>query len=182
MTTAADNVKSFIEERLEEKNLKKMHIAQGAGVSTYTIHNIVGGKNQNISFKVILKLADYFKCSVDEVLGRGKFSTTKSTEYKSITLESSMKIIKEFIGVKMKDMSLDAYKFAENCGLGRNALRRFIMDDETHKTIEANKLLSIVNTFDISIDQLIGRTKTNPSLLKSKEKADSPSIKPEVSD
>lgn len=181
MISAAEKVKSFIERKLEENKLKKAHVAQGAGLSTFTVQHIVAGNHNNVSFKVVLKLADYFKCTIDEVLGRDKFKDIKTSDFKSTTLESSMERIKEFIGVKMIEGGLDVYKFARICGLGRTALKKFIMNGDAHKSVDANNLLSIADTFNVSLDEIIGRTEINPSLFKSKEKADPPSIKPEAS-
>ena len=181
MISTAEKVKSFIERKLEENKLKKAHVAQGAGLSTFTVQHIVAGNHNNVSFKVVLKLADYFKCTIDEVLGRDKFKDIKISDFKSTTLESSMERVKEFINVKMSEEGLDVYKFARICGLGRTALRKFIMNGATHKSIDANNLLPISDTFNISIDELIGRTEVNPSLFKSKERADTPLTKLESS-
>src|ERR1700729_4476944 len=179
--SACEKVQSFLKIQLEKNNLKRVDVARDAGIASYVVHNIFNGSQDDVTLKTVLRLADYFKCSTDEVLGGEKFQITERAGFKPVDSQTSMEKIKSFIKTIMEEKEYDITQFAKRCQLKRWAFRGFISDNYKQKAIGSNYILAIADTFNISIDELIGRTEVNPSLFKSKERADTSSTKVESS-
>ena len=151
----------FLNEKINYDKIKISHIAIGAGLSNDTIRKLIKGEYKDTSLKTTLRLANFFECSLDEVLGRKKFEKNSKklnqNFFSPTTAESSMEAIKYFISTKMENLGLDIYRFAEHCGLHKNSFINFIKKNTYHNYIGCNRILAIVDTFDVSLDELIGR-------------------------
>lgn len=71
----ATRIKEFLTEKLEGNNLTRRALAEGAEIPYTTISRIMtaeveNGRAFNPEIETILKLADYFNCSIDEVVKR----------------------------------------------------------------------------------------------------------------
>lgn len=159
-------IQSFLKMQLEKNNLKRVDVAKNTGIASYTIHHLYNGSQDNVTFKTVLRLADYFECTIDEVLGREKFQIAENPEFKSVDAQTSMGKIKDFINVKMNESGLDATKFARSCGLGKGSLRGFIKENEKHQALNCKNIVAVADTFDVSIDELIGRKLVSPNQIK----------------
>lgn len=61
-----------INELIDETGLSLENLSRAAGVSVFTLFHLKGQSNPKLpSTKVLLKLADYFKCSLSFMLGTG---------------------------------------------------------------------------------------------------------------
>jgi plasmid maintenance system antidote protein VapI len=174
---AGVRVGEFLKKKLEEKKLKRSNLAKEVGLSSRTINDIYNKNQNNIYFKTVLKLADYFCCSLDEVLERHSFIPIEKKTYEFITPEDSMNRIRTFINLKLKETNSDIPNINRECGLSSNAIRGFLDDSEKHQALKCNTLLPLIDYFNISLDELIGR-----SNIQSKTTSKSNNVKTELTD
>lgn len=68
-----------IRKRLGTKHGSKSALAKATGVTHYTVDQLCKGERCP-TLIVLIRMADYFKVSVDELLGRGKAATSINAE------------------------------------------------------------------------------------------------------
>ncbi|GKX65809.1 helix-turn-helix domain-containing protein [Inconstantimicrobium mannanitabidum] len=61
-------VKINLEKYLEKEERSLRWVASKTGIAVSTLQNIKQGKTQSISFEVLEKLCDLFKCSVADII------------------------------------------------------------------------------------------------------------------
>ncbi|WP_253308315.1 MULTISPECIES: helix-turn-helix transcriptional regulator [unclassified Rickettsia] len=71
----ATKIKKFLKEKFKEYELSRKDFAKESGVPYTTVTRIMKaeagtGREFNPEIDTILKIADYFNCSMDEVIGR----------------------------------------------------------------------------------------------------------------
>ena len=157
--TAVKKIEFFLKNKMEKNDLKKWDIAQATNLSAHTIKRILTGFVEDVTLNTVLKLANYFECPTDEVFDRNNFIDSKITTFKIVTHEEAMVKIKNFISLQMEKNGLNIYKFAESCNLPREAFVGFIKNKPSHKSIGSNRILALIDTFNVSLDELIGRSK-----------------------
>ncbi len=64
------NLKNFINKKLKEENLKPKELSRKIGFSESPIVEFINNTTKSLSTEVILALANYFKVSIDEMIGR----------------------------------------------------------------------------------------------------------------
>lgn len=68
-----------INELIDETGLSLENLSRAAGVSVFTLFHLKGQSNPKLpSTKVLLKLADYFKCSLSFMLGQEECNSLPS--------------------------------------------------------------------------------------------------------
>lgn len=68
-----------INELIDETGLSLENLSRAAGVSVFTLFHLKGQNNPKLpSTKVLLKLADYFKCSLSFMLGQEECNSLPS--------------------------------------------------------------------------------------------------------
>jgi predicted transcriptional regulator len=71
----ATKIKKFLEGKFEENKLKRKDFVQESKIPYSTVTRIMKaeietGREFNPEIDTILKIADHFKCTMDEVIGR----------------------------------------------------------------------------------------------------------------
>lgn len=70
-----------INELIDETGLSLENLSRAAGVSVFTLFHLKGQNNPKLpSTKVLLKLADYFKCSLSFMLGQEECNSLPSPQ------------------------------------------------------------------------------------------------------
>lgn len=155
----AKNVQKFLKKKFKEFNLTNAKFSKNSGISPAATSRLINAIQINPDFYRILSIADYFNCSIDEVIGRKQnvyLSNTKK-KFNKVYLAQVSVNIKAFIINKLKQQNLTAYSLARLCRLGENTISNFINNKNVKKILSTNTIISIANYFDCSIDEMIGR-------------------------
>lgn len=76
--------KSLIREYLGEKNLTLSSLATQANLSEDTLRSVLYGKSQDIKLSTMIKIADVFGCSLDELVNRQTYSKSDTELFNRI--------------------------------------------------------------------------------------------------
>lgn len=144
-----DIVVSFrnsLSEIIEERNINIVELAKGISADPSTLHRWFN-RSSDIKLKTLLKLADYFECSIEYLCG-------KTHEYKSIE-----PIVCKKFGIRIKEVineyNLIPYKFLNQAGITPSRYYYWLSGGEPMLTA----LNDIALHLGITIDKLIGRYK-----------------------
>ncbi|MFP3011951.1 MAG: helix-turn-helix transcriptional regulator [Rickettsia sp.] len=154
----ANNIKIFLTYKLHQFKINRKNFAGLVGISYHTICQIFHNRT-NPSIITIIRIANYFNCSIDEIIGRKNFIS--HNEYKTIdvVLDSWNIYLKDFIKEKLNSDNINPYKFSENIGFDHETIVKFINDTSPTRTLNTAIIVAISDYFNISIDQMLGRIK-----------------------
>lgn len=74
----ASNARQSIQQQLKEKGLTPYQLGANCDLGENTIPNFLGGKTKALQVSTLIKVADYFKISLDEMIGRVGHSNQKT--------------------------------------------------------------------------------------------------------
>jgi transcriptional regulator with XRE-family HTH domain len=169
----AHEMQNFLKRKLEEMNLKRKAFAEDSGIPYPTVCKTINAANRNVELRTVLRLAKYFHCSLDEVMGRDNFANTAQRNFKDISVDEISSKLKNYIKHEMSKNSLSPYQLAKNCDLGETTIYEYIKDNGTKKMLSAGAILNIANYLNVSLDEMIGRT--SPPISKTLQ-----SLSPEI--
>ncbi|KJW01822.1 helix-turn-helix family protein [Rickettsia endosymbiont of Ixodes pacificus] len=154
----ANNIKIFLTEKLHQFKINRKEFAGLVGISYHTICQIFHNRT-NPSIVTIIKIANYFNCSIDEIIGRKNYISQNEYRTIDVVLDSWNIYLKDFIQKKLSNDNINPYKFSENIGFDHETIVKFINDTSPTRTLNTAIIIAISDYFNISMDQLIGRTK-----------------------
>lgn len=70
MSFAIETVRARIEELMEERGIKRKPLAKAAGLGETSIRDIFDERRRDVRVGTLVKLADYFDVSLDDLIGR----------------------------------------------------------------------------------------------------------------
>ncbi|WP_367364649.1 helix-turn-helix domain-containing protein [Candidatus Tisiphia endosymbiont of Nedyus quadrimaculatus] len=155
-------IQEFLKRKFDELNLERKGFARNSGIPYSTVINITKGHKLNTDISNILKIANYFRCSIDEVIGRNDYITlpnTKNLVFHEITLEEIITNIKRFLENKVKKQNLNLYKLSMDIGFSSNPLHSFVNGKREQKTLNSQIIVALADYFQISLDEMVGRIK-----------------------
>ena len=153
-------IQEFLKKKFDELKLTRKDFAEQSGIPYSTVTNIMQGLKANPTISNILKIADYFKCSMDEVVGRNEYISLpniESLEFYKITSSDITSNIKKFLIDKVKKQNLNLYKLGMTIGFSNNSLHSFVNSNREQKTLNSQIVVALADYFEISLDQMIGR-------------------------
>ncbi|MFP3034289.1 MAG: helix-turn-helix domain-containing protein, partial [Candidatus Tisiphia sp.] len=137
-----ENIQEFLGNKMEEKQLKASDLAELAGIPTTTMRGMLGNRRPEI--KNIIKLANYFDCSIDEVLGRKEFEPQEKQEYMQLSPEALSANLKSFITEKMNKNQMTQYELGSKIGRSEDSVRPFLReDDNNQKMLSTEAVIAI---------------------------------------
>ena len=71
--TLVDKIQEFLQQKSIKNKAKRKDFLQGTGIHKSTVSKIINAKQPNPELKNIIKIANYFNCSIDESLGRNNY-------------------------------------------------------------------------------------------------------------
>ncbi len=151
-------VQNFLKDSLKNAGLKKQDFVEQSGIPSNTYNNVIHAKKNDIKLITILKIANYFNAPLDKVIGREEFVQSTGKSFNEINVEDASLFLKEFLKNKLKNDGLTPYKFSKDCGLNENIVQKFIKESSSKKTLSINSIVSIADYFNLSLDEIIGRT------------------------
>lgn len=149
-------VQKFLKEKLKKNNLKAKDFAQESQIPYPTVNKIINAVQLNPDFKNILKIADYFNCTIEEVLKR-KNNIPTDININKLSLDEINNNLKIFISEKLEKNLISPYQLSKNCGFSSDAIRHFIRENNPQKTLGVLVIVALADYFKVSIDEMIGR-------------------------
>jgi plasmid maintenance system antidote protein VapI len=153
-------VKIFLEEQFKLHNLTRKSFEAHSKISYRNICHILNSETKNITLINLIRIAHYFNCSIDEVIGRLNYKDT-NTSYTyhdlDFVLNSYNKNLHHFLHTKIQEQNLNPYKFAQILGFNAKVIIRFINDNTFQKHLTTPVIVAISDYFDTAIDKMIGR-------------------------
>ncbi len=96
---------------------------------------VIGATNSTVDIKTLLKLANFFNSSLDEVIGRTNFINNQTVQFRAISLKETRAGCKAVITKTLQERSLTPYQLSKNCGIGEVVIHEFIKDT-SQKNVE----------------------------------------------
>nr|WP_172686761.1 helix-turn-helix transcriptional regulator [Rickettsia endosymbiont of Ixodes pacificus]AKS10312.1 helix-turn-helix protein [Rickettsia endosymbiont of Ixodes pacificus] len=149
-----NNLQLFLLEKIKQHKINKKLLSHNCGIPYTTIVALFKSKHLNPSFSTLLKLADYFDCTIDELVGN-KHKSNQVSKMIKVDISESMGNLRQFLINNTKKEEL--YAFSEELGLGYNAIYTFVYNKSKNRTLNSATILLIAQRYKTSIDKLIGR-------------------------
>lgn len=156
----AVNIKTFLSSKFKELKIKRKDFIEGSGITRSGTSGLINGLHINPSLTTTVRIADYFNCPVDEVLGRKKYLLIKDANqpiFKTLSLEEMSNNVKLCIISELKIRNITAKQLASLCSIGNDIIMKLIKENSTKKSLSTRSVLAISDYFDVSIDEMIGR-------------------------
>jgi transcriptional regulator with XRE-family HTH domain len=152
-------IQSFLQHRLAINSMSRFTFSKLSGIPYQTISKILNVQRSNYEIITLLKIADFFQCSIDEIVGRDKYIVYKKDGYEFNKLQPTdvSNNLKRFINSKIHLLSISPYALGLDLGFSKNALTKFLKENSSKYSINSRMIISLANYFDISIDVMIGR-------------------------
>ncbi|MCC8372348.1 MAG: helix-turn-helix transcriptional regulator [Rickettsia endosymbiont of Pseudomimeciton antennatum] len=160
--TLVKEIQKFLRLKFEELKLTRKTFSKESGIPYNNITSILNGLSSSTQMYNILKIANYFKCSMDEVVGRNQYISlpnTKSLEFYEIIPSDITSNIKRFLIDKAKKQNLNLYKLSMDIGFGNNSLNNFVNGKRKQKTFNSQIAVALADYFQVSLDEMVGRIK-----------------------
>lgn len=123
------NLKNFLIKKMAEEKIKSNALAERIGIPLTTFRAIINLKRKP-EIKTVIKIADYFACSISEALGGDEVEIPKNTHgYAKLTLEELSNNLKTYIKQEMAKRGLNQYQLARAMGHSDDALRHFLREE-----------------------------------------------------
>lgn len=155
---SSSKIQRFLLHKLEENRLTKKAFSSESGIPYSTLCKTINGAQRNTDLKTIIKIVNYFNCSLDEATGRGDGKTNKGATFKKLPSEEMGKNLKDFLNNKLSELSLNCYQLSKKCGFSDVTLYEFMQDNTRKKTLGSTVIIGLADYFGVSLDEMVGRT------------------------
>ncbi len=170
--TLVKEIQQFLRSKFVELKLTRKEFSKQSGIPYNNITSILNEVNSSPQMYNILKIANYFNCSIDEVVGRNQyisFPNTESPEFCRITPSDIISNIKKFLIDKAEKQNLNLYKLGLDIGFSTHSLHGFVNGKREQKTFNSQIAVALADYFQISIDEMVGRI--DPAIADNDEPA-----------
>lgn len=140
-----DNFGERLKDLMLEENLNCVDLANKAKCNAVTICNLKNSKYQP-STKVLIKLADYFQCSVDYLYCISN-DISKATYKSCPAFSSRIHFLLKHYGVSKKQLCIEAYISEQN----------FFLWIKDKSVPTPDSIYKIAKYFECSMDFVLGR-------------------------
>ena len=158
-------IQIFLKQKLKGNNLKRKTFAQESNILYQTVCNIVNCIRANPELETILKIANYFKCSMNEVIGKNEnfFVNQKDYNFQMISSEDINTDLKHFLNKKLKEQNINPYQLGMTIGFGQVVIPKFLKESNPKKTLGSAVAVALADYFQVSLDEMVGRIKATVS-------------------
>lgn len=154
----AQNIQLFLNLKLKELKITRQHFIQESGISASVVCGLINGIQTNPTLITVIKMANYFQCSVDEILGRDlKPHNQNKLIFNYISLEQLATNIRLYINTILQQKNIDAHQLSKLSGLGHDTIFK-LMNSNVKKILTLKSIIAIADYLNISVDEIIGRT------------------------
>ncbi|MCC8372294.1 MAG: helix-turn-helix domain-containing protein [Rickettsia endosymbiont of Pseudomimeciton antennatum] len=159
--SVSGNIKNFLKLKFKDKKLTRKDFVQGSGIPSSTLGNITKSEHYSPTLKTIITIANYFECSMDEVVGRNMHISLNIGNYKFQIIDSEAigVNLKKFLTEKLKKQNLNFYKLSRDLGFNEHIISDFIKEDSLQQTLGSAVTIALADYFQVSLDEMVGRIK-----------------------
>ena len=152
-------IRSFLQHRLAINSMSRFTFSKLSGIPYQTIIDISHSNTSMPSLFTIIRVADFFQCSIDEIVGRDEYIVYKKDgcEFNKLQATDVSNNLKRFINSKIHLLSISPYALGLDLGFSQEVISRFLYANNTRNILSSKMIISLANYFDISIDVMIGR-------------------------
>lgn len=140
------NFSDYITEQLFKENTNMFEFSKRIGIDDFVISRWVKEKYLP-SLKNLIQIADFFNTSIDYTLGLSEDNYFIKNEADDTFIDR----LKLLISKK----NITPYKVAKDCGFGRAAVSKWLLNQSVPKI---DNLVKLSNYFNCSLDYLIARS------------------------
>lgn len=151
------SIQKFLNVKFHEHKILRKDFINASGIKRSSISELLNGIPVNPSLVTILKIANYFNCSIDEILGRVDYIEDDSTKYIKINPIQMSNNTKDFIVSMLKENNISSHQLAASCNIGTDTVNYFIKKHDSKKNLSTRTIYAVANFFNISIDKIVGR-------------------------
>ncbi|WP_342638060.1 transcriptional regulator [Orientia tsutsugamushi] len=140
--------------KTQMKVMTRMDMAQGSGVSYTEVCALIAGAKPNPRVETVVKLANFFKKPVDEILNRKRKCTNTSISSGYINPEKVNHNIKQFLLQFMQEKELRASELSTSLGHSIMAISDFISGKK--ESLGSTILVNLADKYGISLHGIMG--------------------------
>lgn len=145
-------VQDFIKKNMDDNNLSGRDLSKKIGVSTPLVSSLINARKPYPAFSTIIKIANAFNSSINEVLGKNDFSSSNKL-FTPISEDKAINNLKKYINLHINNPN----ETAENAGIGTNTIKSFLDDSHSKKTLSIAVIKKLSDYLEVSIDEMVGR-------------------------
>lgn len=145
-----DNIKDFLHKKMQEEKLSISQLARLTDIPGTTMREMLNNRRPEI--KNIVKIADYFNCSIDEILFNKPSS--EGFKYRKLSLPELSANLKSFVINKLIQYNINQYNLGRIIGHSDDVVRRFLRED-------GNKEKMLSTDVIVAIWKLVNRKDKN---------------------
>lgn len=150
-------LQKFLSQKIKISKIQPKDLMLGTSLSRSTISKLLSAVLLNPNIITVIKIATFFECDIDEVLGRKKFiHRDKIQPYVPLTLNDIKSNLTSFLKIKLHQYNMTEYILEKNCRLGSSTITHFINTDN-NRMLSTKVIVKLADYFQISIDEMIGR-------------------------
>lgn len=158
-------IQKFLRRNLIKKNLKRKDFAQKINIPYPTITRLINASRNNPEFMTIVALANFFHCSIDEVIGRKQYvSDNSQRQFLQLSVQEIQINLISFIRNKLILEKITAYQLAKKLKLGETVIFDFIKDNSRIHILSSPVIVKLANYYCIALDKMVKRTIISNSL------------------
>lgn len=153
--------------KTQMKVMTRMDMAQGSGVSYTEICALIAGAKPNPRVETLVKLANFFEKSVDEILNRKRKCTNTSLSSGYINPEEVNHCIKQFLVQFMQEKEVRASELSTNLGHSIMAISDFISGKK--ESIGSTILANLADKYGLSLHGIMGGALLTQEIAEEKD-------------
>ncbi|WP_375326684.1 helix-turn-helix domain-containing protein [Candidatus Tisiphia endosymbiont of Nemotelus uliginosus] len=119
------NLRNFLHQKMEEQQLTIRQLSNKSAIPLTTMRKLYDGERYP-RLETIVKLADFFECSIDEMLGINSSSSMKGQKYTKLTSEELRVNLINFINNLLEKQNITLYQLGVKIGCSEDAFRSFL--------------------------------------------------------
>ncbi|WP_367364109.1 helix-turn-helix domain-containing protein [Candidatus Tisiphia endosymbiont of Nedyus quadrimaculatus] len=166
-------IQIFLTHKLKDNNLKRKTFAQNSNILYKTVCNIINSVRSNPELETILKIANYFKCSMNEVIGRNEYVSINQKDYnfQIISSEDINTNLRHFLNKKLKEKNINPSQLGITIGFSQEVIPKFLKESNPKKTLSSTVTVALADYFQVSLDEMVGRIAPTKDTDKSSEQS-----------
>lgn len=151
-------LQKFLIQKIKSSKIQQKDLILGTSLSRSTISKLLSAVLPNPHIITIIKIATFFECDIDQVLGRRKFIQHNKTQpYVPLSLNDINNNLISFLKIKLHQFNMSEYILEKNCRLGSSTIIHFINTSNNNRILSTKIIVKLADYFQISIDEMIGR-------------------------
>lgn len=153
--------------KTQMKVMTRMDMAQGSGVSYTEICALIAGAKPNPRVETVVKIANFFKKLVDEILNRKRKCTNTSISSGYINPETVNHHIKQFLLQFMQEKELRASELSIGLGHSIMAVSDFISGKK--ESIGSTILANLADKYGLSLHSILSGALLTQEITENKD-------------